>query len=1400
MDAVFSFIGTILGYGMWACYSVLKDYGMAIVVFTLFTKVILLPIALWVQKNSIKMVRMKPQLDALRYQHIDDKDAYMDAQAALYKKEKYSPMAGVYPLLLQIPLIFGLIDVIYKPLKHLLHIPTDIIDAFVEKTAEILGTTELGSSPQLKVVELLGDNSNVDQFMQLQQELGDVDVAGVIDQIQNVSMDFFGINLAAIPSFALDILLLVPIFAGLSALLMCYIQNKINVLQIEQNALSQWGMTIFMIAFSTYFAFLVPAGVGIYWIFGNLFSILSMYAVNWIYNPKKYIDYNTLEIMKASLKEENEANKKNKKRAKADYKRFFQVKEMKLMFFSEQSGFYKYYKKIIESILANSDLDIHYVTCDPNDAVFEMNNPRIIPYYVDNTKLIPLMMKVEADVVVMTSPDLEKYHVKRSKVRRDVEYIFTEHGCTSLTIGYRTGALDYFNTIFAVSPIQAREVRAMEEQRGTQRKRVIRVGYGLIDDMIESYQKLDKKENEKPTILIAPSYQEDNILDSCLDPMLNSLLDKDCKVVVRPHPQYIRRFPVKMKEIMDKYKDRMGENFSIETDFSSNVTVYTADVVITDWSAIGCEFSFTTNKPTLYVNTKMKVVNAEWEEYGITPADILVRDVIGISISKEDTVNTYDIVKELMENQVDYKEQISELKEKYFYNLGHSGEVAADYIIRRIKSRHPEDSDNENKEGQKISAKKQRHMTDDQLKRRFGIAAITSFLLAFTLCVFGPLELYLTNVEELWFTIGSIVPIVLAVFIIMFALSTFIGTVTRGKIHAWIICLIFGVAIALYIQGNFMNIDYGVESLNGSEIEWSNYTKYGILNTFVWIACLAIPFAIHHFVQVYFKKIITAICGAIIAIQLVTLTVLFVQAGDIDKTTYSITNDGIYTISEKENTLIFVLDTFDEKYYEELIDKHPEYIEKLAGFTHYNNASPSGSRTIMALPSMLTGKPYKKDVSYTEYINNIWAEKNPMDVMSEAGYDTRVFAEAMFFGKDAVNSIDNFSDTAQQVGSYKILGKKMYKLTLYRYMPHYLKQRFWIDTAEFELAKTNNAYSSTNDAKFYSEFIKNGGFSCSKEYDKAFRFYLLNGAHQPYMLNSDAIRSDKTTSRMEQMEGSFKIMFELLEDMQKKGVYKDATIIITADHGDLDNAQNMMFLYKPSGKTEGYDVSSAPISMFDLPSTIAHWAGGDAAQFGSGRLFYNIDERDRRTRKLFLYVGTNKDERVEEWDINGKANSIENMRLAHKYYTNDGELQPYKFGNKLTFDVDATANPYCTEGFRKTIGRSTPLVGRYSQMVIPFKEKTGNNDLVLKIGLHSSSRRIDTIIRANGVEIFHEKISDEYVNKGISCIIPAEAVKGKNEIVLDFEFPDIDLSEQEKPVDLRKNTISFMDITINVDK
>ncbi len=688
MGFIGTVLGTPLGYLMKFCYDIIQDYGLAIIAFTLLTKVILLPVSLLVQKNSIKMIKLQPEVDALKYKYIDDKDAFLDAQSELYKREKYSPFMGIVPLLLQIPLIFGLIDVVYRPLKHILHFPTDVINAFVEKTKEITGITDLGSSPELVAMRYAANSEYRDSFLSLaNDELAGIDVASYIDRMNSVNMNFLGFDLSAIPSFAFELLVLIPIFAGLSALIMCIIQNKINVLQVEQNAVSQWSMTIVTIFISTYFAFIVPTAVGVYWIFGNLFSIPVMYLVNMIYSPKKYIDYDTLNKMKAMAKENAATEKKNKKLSKEHYKRLCKdgtLQKMNLMFYSEQSGFYKYFENIINALLKKTDEPIYYITSDPNDRIFDCGIEQIKPYYISGNQLISLMMKLECKMVVMTTPDLEKYHIKRSKMKRDIEYVYTDHGCTSLNLTYRTGAFDYFDTIFAVSKHQGVEIRQMEQLRGTKKKRIVKVGYGLIDNMISAYEKSEKTQNEKPTILVAPSWQYDNLLDSCLDDMLSSMLNGKYRIIIRPHPQYIRRFPLQIEAIIEKYKDRFGDDFMIETDFSSNVTIYTADVVITDWSAISYEFSFTTNKPTLFINTEMKVVNKDFEKIKVKPFDITARDTIGRSIEKEDAKNISAVIDELIENRDSYSAQIDELKRSYFYNLGSSGDAAADYIIERL--------------------------------------------------------------------------------------------------------------------------------------------------------------------------------------------------------------------------------------------------------------------------------------------------------------------------------------------------------------------------------------------------------------------------------------------------------------------------------------------------------------------------------------------------------------------------------------------------------------------------------------------------------------------------------------------------------------------------------------------
>jgi len=492
-------------------------------------------------------------------------------------------------------------------------------------------------------------------------------------------------NLSVIPSF--NNFLIIPIIAAISTILLCLFQNRINVLQREESFFSKLlsgGITVII---TVYFVFLVPIGVAIYWILGNLLSIIQMYILNWIYPPEKYVDYEWLEKVKKQKKERKEKDKICKKKSKYYYKKFFEeenINNMKIMFYSEQSGFFKYYKGMIEHIIEHSDIIIHYVTSDINDKIFEQNNSRIIPYFIDKNKLIPLFMKLECDVVVMTTPDLQNLYLKRSIVKKDIEYIFTDHGIGSPNMTYKQGALDNYDTIFARNFKQEQEVIALEELRGTKKKKIVQTGYTLIEEMIDEYEK-NKKENKVKTIVIAPSWQEDNIMECCIDKIIDQLLDSEYKIIVRPHPQYIKLFPEKIKEFEEKYNKVIGNKLEFEKDFSSNATVYNADLLITDWSGIGYEFSFSTTKPCLFINTKMKVLNPKYKDISVVPMDIEVREQIGKCIEKEELVEIKKYIDELIYNQNKYIENNKKLRNKYIFNLGKAKEIEGNYIIERIK-------------------------------------------------------------------------------------------------------------------------------------------------------------------------------------------------------------------------------------------------------------------------------------------------------------------------------------------------------------------------------------------------------------------------------------------------------------------------------------------------------------------------------------------------------------------------------------------------------------------------------------------------------------------------------------------------------------------------------------------
>lgn len=694
MEFIINAIGTPLGYLMYWCYELVKNYGVAILLFTVLTKVILFPLSIVAQKNSIKMVKMQPELAEIKLRNVGNGELVMQETKDLYKKERYSTVKGILPLLVQIPLILGLINVIYNPLQHLLHVAKPTIAALIGRTEELLGLAphSLTYDAELRVLETV--QADPGAFSQVPTTPGETPITSVIDQITAMDLSFLGINLASVPQFW-DITLIFPLLSGLSALVLCLVQNRYNVLQAEAGFLSKWGMTIFLVLFSGYFALVLPCGLGLYWTAGNLLSIPVLALCNLMYSPKKYIDYENrpVALTRAERSEKKKRERALRKREKADSKRFFAKGLAKnLVVYSEGSGYWKYFFAVVNYVTDHSDIVVHYVTNDPDDAIFNTTNPQIVPYYIGPKALIAFMMKMDADMVLMTTPDLETFHVKRSLIRKDVEYIYLDHGMTSYQLMLRKGSLDHFDTVFVYGANHIEEVRETEKLYGLPPKTLVRTGFGLLDDLLERVSEMDTSIVRKhKQILIAPSWQADNLMDYCLDEMLASLLGKGYHIIVRPHPEYVKRFPSKMNAILKRYadvcktEDELGGTLTIETDFSSNETVYQSDLVITDWSSIAQEFSYATKKPSLFINTPMKIMNPEYDLLPLVPLDISLRDELGVSVDTDKLDTLAESVAELLEKSDEYRTRITNILEQNIYDIGNAAQGGGDYIIARVK-------------------------------------------------------------------------------------------------------------------------------------------------------------------------------------------------------------------------------------------------------------------------------------------------------------------------------------------------------------------------------------------------------------------------------------------------------------------------------------------------------------------------------------------------------------------------------------------------------------------------------------------------------------------------------------------------------------------------------------------
>ena len=275
MDIINVPMGYVLRFCSWLTGN---QYILALLVFAVIVELILLPFGIKQQKNSIKQAKMRPKEMAIRkkYAGRDDKPTQqkmtMEIQE-LYQKEGYNPMGGCLPLLIQFPILIALYNIVLNPLHYICRLSSDTINQLGTVVSNFTGKTY----DAVRNINLLGDlrtvyASNPEAFAGVE---GFTSAIPSVSDLPNLTV-FGAIDLAQTPTLALNWLLLVPILTFVAYFASMKLTRKMTYQPMQDDkamGCSNKMMDFMMPAFSVYIAFIMPAAIGVYWIFKCLIGM-----------------------------------------------------------------------------------------------------------------------------------------------------------------------------------------------------------------------------------------------------------------------------------------------------------------------------------------------------------------------------------------------------------------------------------------------------------------------------------------------------------------------------------------------------------------------------------------------------------------------------------------------------------------------------------------------------------------------------------------------------------------------------------------------------------------------------------------------------------------------------------------------------------------------------------------------------------------------------------------------------------------------------------------------------------------------------------------------------------------------------------------------------------------------
>jgi len=590
-----------------------------------------------------------------------------------------------------------------------------------------------------------------------------------------------------------------------------------------------------------------------------------------------------------------------------------------------------------------------------------------------------------------------------------------------------------------------------------------------------------------------------------------------------------------------------------------------------------------------------------------------------------------------------------------------------------------------------------------KIKTETIISAISaSFLIAFTIGFFGPATLYYTNFFEYSNTFSDFFPYLISLTIIFGISLTLLSLLFKGKIQQKIICLVFALGLLFYIQGNILVWDYGI--LNGQEIIWNNYLINGLIDSIIWIAIIGLSLLksdkIFKFIPVASIFLLIIQMGGLAA-------VIHFAPGEPQWKTYSFADGGPkFEFSENSNVIVILLDTFQSDVFQEIIDENIDgndrYKNMFAGFTYYRNAVGGYPTTFASIPLILTGKYYNNSVPFEDFVQSSYESSSLPKILKENGYNVDVYGSTRLIYPDK-----NLESNVIKNSLYYENTTPLIRLTLFRHAPHFLKEA----TSSLLIDQGTNQEISA-DRQFNDQLLETFRLNNIS----TFKFYHLTGPHPPFRLNEQLEYEELPNNRSgykEQSKASLRIVGNLLEKLKENKIFDKSIIVVVGDHGmqngwyGLNNSQVNstdqisfvsqgivtggipLMLVKPLNSTYPLAISDAPVSLSDIPKSVASEL--NLSNNFTGESIFTVRDSDKRNLTFYQHTWVLESwfgqylPSMHEYIVNNFSWDTSSWQPTYRVYTPMSvELRPppqYNPGTLIKFGKDQQSQDFTNSGW-----------------------------------------------------------------------------------------------------------------------